>query len=111
MPKNFDVLGRDDNHEQIPTGCSILTHDSTGSPNNSPLSYSDSVINISIPVNAAEFVLKPSTDLRISENPAMSTYFVIGAGTVQAIGVARMDNIYIIRDSADGTLNFYFVTV
>lgn len=112
MPKDFERLNRDDNKVPIMTGVGIATQDATGTPQKSPLAFTTGVTTIEVPTNAAEIVLKPSVALRISEEATVSDrYFVIGAGTTMAIGVADTDTIYVAGDSASGTLNFYFVTV
>lgn len=109
--KNFGSLKIDENNRTIMSGSGISTVDVSGTPKTSPLSYSSTTLTIAIPTNAAEMVLTPSTALRIGENSAMSRYYVIPASTTIAIPVADTDNIYIVRDSADGTLSFFFVTV
>lgn len=111
MVKNYSSLQKDDNHEAIQAGSGILTVDSSDTQKESPLSYSSTILTISVPENAAEFVVKPSSDLRVSEQSDMSTYYVVSASTTHAFGVSRTDSLYIVRDSADGTVNFYFVTV
>jgi len=111
MAKDYGTLHRDDNQVEIPTGTSIQTFDATASSQDSPLAVSNSVITIAIPTNAAEIVFKPSAAMRVSEVVGMGTYFVVAADVTHAFGVARMDNIYVIRDSGDLTLNFYFVLV
>ena len=85
-------------------------------PQTSPLAYSNTTITIAIPTNAAEIHMRPSTDMRVSstDNTDPSSggpYFVIPGGVMQPFGVSGIDNIYIVRDTADGTLNFFFVTV
>lgn len=109
--KNFGSLKIDDNHRVISSGCAIQTSDASGTPKTSPLAYSNITLIIEIPMNAAEVVFTSSTNMRISELPAMTSYYVHPANQTQAYGVADMDNIYIVRDAADGVLNFYFVLV
>lgn len=111
MAKNFAVLQRDDNMVPMMTGSTFLTVDSSGTPKASPLAYSSSEIAITVPVNAAEFVVQPSTAMQISEVTGMANYYVVPASTIQAFCVSRMDTVYIKRNASDGTLNFYFVTV
>lgn len=111
MPKDYLSMPKDDNSISIPTGTGFLTQDATATPKTSPLAYSNSVITIAIPSNAAEVVFLPSTALRVSNIVGMTTYYTQPASTEHVYCVSRMDSIYIVRDSADGTLNFYFVTV
>lgn len=109
--KDYISLAKDSNKESMQTGTGILTTDISGTPKTSPLAYSSTILTIAIPENAAEVVFKPSTAMRVSEASNMSTYYVISAGTTHAFGVSRTDNLYVVRDAGDGTLNFYFVTV
>ena len=113
MAKDFQNLRRDDNQVPIMTGTHIQTYDATGTPQESPLTFSNlAVTTIVIPTNAAEVVFLPSVATRVSEAATMSTgYFVQAASTAQAYGVAGMDNIYIQGDAASGILQFYFVLV
>ena len=105
LPKKFSIAS------EAQIGASFITHDSSATPKTSPLAYSSSVLTIDVPTNAAEIVLKPSTDLRISEVSTGSPYFLINSSTTQAISVGSTDKFYIVRDASDGTLNFYFVTL
>lgn len=109
--KNLGSLKIDDNNRTVMSGNAFLTADISGTPKTSPLSYSNTVITIAIPTNAVEVVFTPSTALRVGESVAMTQYYTQAASTVEAYGVADMSNIYIVRDSADGTLNFRFITV
>jgi len=104
-------MPKDDNSISIPTGSGFVTADASNTPKLSPLAYSSTIIAISIPSNAAEVVFTPSTALRVSEVAGMTQYHTQTAGVTQAYCVGRMDTIYIVRDSADGVVSFYFVTV
>lgn len=110
MAKVYSNLAKDGSARVVQVASTIKTEDAT--PQESPLAYTAAdVTEISVPTNAAEMILKPSTDLRISEEEAMGSYFVIDAGSVHVIPVGRCDNLYIKGDSAAGTLNFYFHTI
>ncbi|KKN56839.1 hypothetical protein LCGC14_0568210 [marine sediment metagenome] len=110
--KEFERFERENNRVPIPTANAFLTADITDpTPQTSPLVYSNSVITIAIPKNAAEVVFAPSTAMRVGEVVAMTQYYTIQAGSAEAFGVADMDEIYIVRDSADGVLNFRFLTI
>lgn len=114
MAKTGTFLGsmmRDDNHEPLQIGTSFQTSDATASPKNSPLAYSSTTITITVPDNAAEFICQPSTDLRVSEVSSMATYYIVRSSTAEAIPCVKMSSIYIVRDSADGTLQFRFTLV
>ncbi|MFA5037064.1 MAG: hypothetical protein WC479_07810 [Candidatus Izemoplasmatales bacterium] len=109
MAKNYSNIPKDGSARVIPVASGIKTEDATSTPQESPLAYtSAAVITIEVPENAAELIIKPSTDLRVSEEVAMGSYFVADGGSVHVIPVGRTDQIYIKGDSADGTLSFYF---
>ena len=101
-------LPRDRNGIAIQVGFSFSTSDATGTPQVSPLAFSTAVITIVVPDTAVEMVCMPTTDMRISELVGMAQYDVIKANIKEVIGCAKQQNIYIKRDSADGSLNFRF---
>lgn len=109
--KNYDSLAREDNENPINVGSAIETSDASGTPKDSPLAYSSSVITLSVPANAAEIVVRPTTDMRISEASNAATYYTVLAGTIHTFPLGRMENVYIVRDASDGTVHFYFITV
>lgn len=104
-------LVRDTNKEPVQIGSSFITNDASASPKVSPLAYSSSVITLAVPDGAVELILFPSTDLRVSEVVGMAQYDVIASASKEAIGCARMTNIYITRDSADGSLRFRWTII
>jgi hypothetical protein len=109
MAKNYSNISKDGSARVIPVASGIKTEDATSTPQESPLAYtSAAVITIEIPENAAELIVKPTTDLRVSEEVAMGSYFVVDGGSVHIFPVGRTDQLYLIGDSASGTLNFYF---
>jgi hypothetical protein len=99
--------------ESIPlqTATTFVTQDASATPKLSPLTYSSTIIIISVPDAAIQLILCPSTDLRISEDVAMARYDVIAAGAKEALPVALMQAVYIKRDAADGTVRFRFASV
>lgn len=101
-------LAKDDNGEAVQIGSSFVT---TNGTQNSPLAYTVAITPITVPTGAVEMILAPTTDLKVSEDPTMTTYDVIVAGTKEAIGCSRMDTIYITRSGGDGTLYFRFTKV
>lgn len=110
--KNFERLNRDDNRVPIQTANGFVTQDADSpAAQTSPLAYSDTEIEIVVPANAAEVVFFPSTDMRVSEVTGMAHYYKLKGGSVEAFGVADTDSIYVVRDSADGVLNFRFLTI
>lgn len=109
--KPLQFLVRDDNNVPVPIGSDFSTSDASGTPKVSPLAYSSSEIAITVPDRAVEMVLAPSTALRVSEVTGMANYYVIPTDTAETVPCARMQTIYIKRDSADGSLNFRFILV
>jgi hypothetical protein len=105
------VVARDSSGIPIQTATSFVTQDASGTPKLSPLAYSSSVITIAVAVDAAQLILSPSTDLRVSEDPAMARYDIISAGAKEALAVMVMPNVYIKRDAADGVVRFRFAKV
>lgn len=90
---------------------SFTTQDISDTPKTSPLAYTNSVIAIKVPNDAVSVTFMPTTDLRVSNIALATTYDVIKANTKETIGCHWMTNIYIIRDSSDGSLNFKFLTL
>ncbi len=108
-PKNLEVMVQDDNHISVQIGSSIKTVDQAGLL--SPLAFAGVIIPIEIPINAVEFIVNPSANMRISEDPLMASYDVIRADTKEAVPAGRVKFLYILQDSVGGTLNFRFTTV
>ena len=87
----------------------FTTQDETPTtPKTSPLAYANAVITIVVPKEAITVTLMPTTDMRLSNIVWMTTYDVLKANIKETIGCAWMANLYIIRDSADWSLNFKF---
>lgn len=98
----------DGSRKSVQTSGSFAVADATGTPIVSPKAYTNSVITLVVPDNAIEFVVAPSTALRVSDAVAMTNYYVVAASTAESFPCAKMQNIYITRDSADGTAQFRF---
>ena len=111
QPTTFSNLATDASRKPIQVGSAFQTLDATGTPKTSPLAYTDSTQTIAVPDRAIEFIVNPSTALRISEQSDMTPYDVIAANTKESIPCAKMTSIYIVRDSQNGTLNFRFTLV
>lgn len=104
-------LTSDANRNPVQVGNQFQTNDNTGTPQNSPLSYSTTVLTLAVPDNAIQVTFMPTTDMRYSDLLAMTRYDVVRTNVKELIPCARMSNIYIVRDSADGSLNFKFITL
>lgn len=101
---------RDASHRPIIGYNSFQTSDATTSPQVSPLSVSSSIINLAVPSNAVKLVIaNSSAAIRVSEIAAASNYFIVGIAGNATIDCAGMNNIYLVRDSADSIVQFYFV--
>ena len=102
----------DQNQKPVQIGSSFTTADITGTPKTSPLSYGTlTVITLAVPTNAVEFIVNPSSALRVSEVVGMAQYDVVAANSKEAISCARMDSIFVVGDSATGTCNFRFTLI
>lgn len=109
--EGFLGLARDYTGQPLQTATRFQTVDANATPKVSPLAYSSTAITLTVPNNATQMILAPSTDLRVSEDPNMASYYVIPAGACEAYAVALMATAYIKRDSADGTVQFRFAGV
>lgn len=112
MPKNFGTLATDDNNEKLQSGRSFTSSDATDTPQTSPLAIlTASATTIAVPENAAEMVVWCDQDVNISTTSGLTDYFTIPALVIIAMPVSNVDNVYVQGDSADGTLNFFFLTI
>ena len=59
--------------------------------------------------------MRPSTDIRVKNATGAADYYVLPADTTEVFGVAKIadagGSVFFIRDSANGTLNFRFITL
>ncbi len=110
-PKNdLGALPRDANNNPVPSGTGILTLDSLRS---SPFSIiSSAIFDFVIPATAVEITMYCDEDLRLSEDPAMATYFLLPKDTSLTMGVARLTQLFFKLDSSStALLNFFYTTV
>lgn len=107
----FGPLAWESTGAQMQTATKFATQDATGTPQTSPLAYSSSVITLVVPDDAVQLVVAPTTDLRVSEESSAARYDVVTGGAKEAFPVALMQNVYIRRDTADGTVRFRFAKV
>ena len=99
------------NRYKVETGNNFTMSDNTGTPQTSPLAYSTTEIELKVPDNAVEIVMRPTTDIRVKTSTGASDYYVLQAGTTEVFWVAELDSIFFIRDAAGGVLNFRFITL
>lgn len=104
-------LVHDRNQVDVQIGSEFVVADATGTPQTSPLSYTTGVYTIVVPDRAVEFICSPTTDLNIGSAVGMTTYDLIKANTKESLPCAKMQNIYVQRNSASGTLYFRFTLV
>lgn len=104
-------LVRDEDRVPVQIGSSFQTSDATTVPQTSPLAYAGTEIALTVPDRAVELIVNPSTALRIYETTGSTSYDVIAAASKEAVPCARMTTVYIVRDSASGTLNFRWTLV
>lgn len=107
----FGILARDGRSQSMPFPTGFTTRDASATPLNSPLAYLTTTITLTPPDNSVRLTLTPSTALRVSDDPAMARYYVVQAGIESSFDVTLMANVYILRDTSSGTLNFQFATV
>lgn len=115
LSKPFTVGTPRDGNSQLITlsGSQFVTTDASSSANVSPLTVSSSIITITVPDNAVQLVISNNANaLRISESSAVTTYFLLPASTTGfSVDCSRMATIYLLRDSADVTVQFMFITL
>lgn len=101
-------LTKDESSAPIQIGRNFVT---TNGTQTSPLSYTTGVTTLLIPSNAIEVHFYPTSDLKVSELVAVSTYDLIVTGSKEAVCCAGMSQIYLAGSTASGTLYFKFVTI
>lgn len=101
-------LLRDQSYNPVQIASEFVTQDATATPQSSPLAYTDAVTTIEVPARGAEVVLRPTTQLRVSEDSTMARYFLIDAGLDTALPLGRMARFYVTRDATSGNLHFRF---
>lgn len=105
------TLPRDDDEVAIQVSSRFVTSDISGTPKNSPLAVSSSELALKVPENAVVLWLNPSAAMRVKDITSGTAYFVAAANVWVPVPVAGMTNVYVIRDSGDLTLQFYFEVV
>jgi len=113
VTKTFKGLKKDGNNALVHTGASFETKDASTVQQLSPLTYLGvgTIFELKIPSNAAEIILRPSTDLKISEDPTMASYWTCKADLPDGFGVTNMDTLYFEAVSSGGALEFTFITI
>lgn len=107
--KVVNSLIKDDNSTAVQISSNFVTVDAHTmmAQIKSPHRMSGAVEVIWLPENSVEFIIFPNGngDVKISEDPSMSTYDIISSKTKEAIEVSRMTNLYFEGSSGD-TLSF-----
>jgi hypothetical protein len=103
--KNPGILLEDQQHISIQTESGLLT---TNGSQGSPLTATTTIIDLLIPRNCTSVRIGCSTDLLVSEDPMMATYYTIPATNAEVFPVARTDNLYIKAASGTSVVNFMF---
>ena len=107
----FTELPLDDRGQPIQIGKEFTTQDASGTVQPSPLSYTTGQAVITIPDRAVEFIVAPTTDLRVSEVAGMARYDIVQAGTKEVFPCAFMESIFIKANATAGTLRFRFTLI
>lgn len=104
-------LARDTNNQVMHVARRIRTQDgNTGTPKESPLTVSSTIIEIQVPAEAIELIIiDVSADMRFSEDPTMGRYAVMPANTGLVLQCADGESLYVVRNGGiDVTMQFYF---
>ena len=109
------ALPTDANNKPIQVAAGIQNRDAESTPNESPLTVTDTVDEIKIPINAAVLVVRAEdADLRIGDNSTLDGtanegYFLIEDNERQAFPVAGGTSLHVMRDAAVSVkMYFYF---
>ncbi|MDI6808414.1 MAG: hypothetical protein QME66_05465 [Candidatus Eisenbacteria bacterium] len=101
-------LPRDNNFQTIQAVRTFQTQDAAATPNNSPFNYTDAVTTLTVPGDAMFLYVRPTTLLRVSEQAAMTRYFLVDPGIETSIPVVDTASVFITRDAANGSVTFRF---
>lgn len=107
----FGPLARDGHGGSLQTATKFGTQDASDPPKTSPLPYTSVIITLVMPADAVQLILAPTTDLRVSDDPAMGRYDLVTAGSKEAFPVALLTNVYLRRNTIDGAVHFRFARV
>lgn len=89
-------------------GNGFVTQDSASTPVGSPLTMTGSVQTLTVPKNATEININPTTaSVKVSEDSTMSVYYSVPIGVNQNFPCARQEFIYLEGTSPD-VVNFFF---
>ena len=109
MAENPERLLKDKSYTSVQIASEFATQDGTSTPQTSPLAYTAAdITTITNSDRGIEIVLRPTSQLRVSEDSTMARYTLIDAGMSTPYPLGRMSALYIQGDSADGTLYFTF---
>lgn len=110
---NFGNLTQDGSHNAMTgvVGAGFQTTDITASPIVSPATVSTGGVTITVPLNAAQFVITSigTNPLLVSETSGYTNTFLL-ATTVAPLTIdcTRMANIYLKGSGGNSIVNFYF---
>ena len=111
---NFGGLVTDGNHNAMTgtSGAGIQTTDISASPIVSPATVTTGGTTVTIPLNATQITLYPTTEpLLISETSAYTNTFLLATATTLTIDVCRMGYIYLKGSGGSSTVNFFFTVI
>jgi len=109
VTKKSGHLVRDEGGAQIPVAGQFQCEDRDGA-NDSPLAVSNSEIRIKVPAGALVFIAKAITNaIRVGPATSHTTgYDVLAADERSVFPCSKLNSIYVVRDSADGVLQYRF---
>lgn len=108
--KNLEALVRDDNRVAVQVGSGIATISAGQTPKSSPFTLTGGIDVIEIPPRGVEFIVAPSVDLDVSEDPTITHYDTVVATSKEAIPCGQMNKFYI-KGAMGGTVKFRFTIV
>lgn len=97
---------KDNNDIAIPSTTSFVTVD--GASVSSPVAYAGTAVTVTTPTNTIDVSITPTTDMLISEDSTMSSYYLIPANSEKVIGISRMTTFYIKQSASSGSCYFSF---
>lgn len=109
------ILKQDKHGAPIPKGTGGTTIDASSTPKQSPQTVSNTEVELVVPVLCGQLVIKSTEKVWVD--------FKTGAGSAQGFSLDPEKNcmmvidvepaqvVYLIRDSADASVEFYFVRV
>ena len=109
MSSKTKALSKDANNNNIQITTKFRSRDGDDTTfSASPFAYTTSIIGLTVPVNAFEFIVNPNTLLHVSNLDTMTDYDEVASNTKEAFPCSELGRIYIRGGTVGGTINFRF---